>query len=687
MNLNVFARLLKYDEKTGYFEAMAADETLDKSQEIFDYDISKPHFLKWSQEFEKSTDGKSKGNVRAMHGKIAAGKLTDIEFRDAEKGIFVKGLVVDPVEKTKMASGLYTGLSIGGSYGKKWEDPVMKGVIRYEAIPSEISIVDNPCNPGAMFTMVKADGAEVQKHFDANIAEQLIGQVWKCAVKGHEHDKKAEAESCTAITTESLRKGVMVADVRPEFAASIGVDLAKLAPAADAQTEEQKAAAEAIANGQKTAEQLDVEKNLDPRVKDFDPEQMAAFEKFLPDIKTREALTMIVGKIAARQYDTGTPGEVEKGSTTYADPINKKYPIDSAAHIRAAWNYIHKSKNAAKYSADDVTAMKSKIVSAWKEKIDKAGPPSASDDAADKSVATLALCKGMYSVSQLAGYVESINWLLEGYQYEQTMEGDESEACTMLEDALHMLCRALAAMAKEETDELMGNADMMALAASITDMAKALKVEDLDGEPMFLAPAAWDKVMKDAAFARIKAAEAPKRAELAKSLGMTLGKVGARHSKGDKAHLQAIHDHSIGMGAECDHSDCGDDAEKAARAGRLTKLATVEKELGETKELRSHLAKQVVAIAKALELPGQSDASDIVEPVNKMIAELKKLKALPAPAKGNLIDVGTLNDADPIRIGKTDAPAEDKPILKHDGSVDQEAQATRAIRKLHGFRT
>jgi len=60
----------------------------------------------------------------------------------------------------------------------------------------------------------------------------------------------------------------------------------------------------------------------------------------------------------------------------YADEENKKYPIDTAEHIRAAWNYINKEANAAKYGGK-VGGIKSKIVAAWKEKIDKNGPPSA----------------------------------------------------------------------------------------------------------------------------------------------------------------------------------------------------------------------------------------------------------------------------------------------------------------------
>lgn len=67
----------------------------------------------------------------------------------------------------------------------------------------------------------------------------------------------------------------------------------------------------------------------------------------------------------------------EYGDVAYADEKNKKYPIDAEAHIRAAWNYINKPDNAAKYSASEVATIKRKIVAAWKQKIDKAGPPSA----------------------------------------------------------------------------------------------------------------------------------------------------------------------------------------------------------------------------------------------------------------------------------------------------------------------
>lgn len=67
----------------------------------------------------------------------------------------------------------------------------------------------------------------------------------------------------------------------------------------------------------------------------------------------------------------------EYGEVQYADPQNKKYPIDTPAHIRAAWSYINMPRNARKYSPAQVRSIKSRIVSAWKRKIGKDGPPAA----------------------------------------------------------------------------------------------------------------------------------------------------------------------------------------------------------------------------------------------------------------------------------------------------------------------
>ncbi len=56
-----------------------------------------------------------------------------------------------------------------------------------------------------------------------------------------------------------------------------------------------------------------------------------------------------------------TEGEHEYGDVEFADPVNNKYPIDTPAHVRAAWSYINHKDNAAKYSQKDVETIKSRI--------------------------------------------------------------------------------------------------------------------------------------------------------------------------------------------------------------------------------------------------------------------------------------------------------------------------------------
>ena len=64
----------------------------------------------------------------------------------------------------------------------------------------------------------------------------------------------------------------------------------------------------------------------------------------------------------------------------YQEDGVKRYPIDTETHIRAAWNYIHKSKNQEPYTHDQVRLIKSRIVKAWRAKIDEEGPPGLEDD-------------------------------------------------------------------------------------------------------------------------------------------------------------------------------------------------------------------------------------------------------------------------------------------------------------------
>src|SRR5271166_1903083 len=162
-SLDMFLPLAKVDLDRRLVTGIATAETPDRAGEICDYGSSKPYFEKWSSETVAASGGKSMGAVRAMHGKVAAGKLTDIAFDDDAKRVVVSAKIVDDDEWLKVQEGVYTGFSQGGRYVKRWPDPET-GLIRYTAEPQEISLVDLPCLPEATFEVVK-DGVVQKRAF------------------------------------------------------------------------------------------------------------------------------------------------------------------------------------------------------------------------------------------------------------------------------------------------------------------------------------------------------------------------------------------------------------------------------------------------------------------------------------------------------------------------------------------
>ncbi len=168
--VNLFAQIAKIDESKHEVWGIATAEVIDKEGEIFDYDSSKPYFKNWSDEIAKATDGKSLGNVREMHAPSAVGKLVAIDFDDDLKQVRVGARIVDGVAWQKCMQGVYTGFSIGGAYVRAWKDGEY---VRFTAKPVEISVVDNPCVPGAHFTAVKADGSFEVRKFNSNAQRAL----------------------------------------------------------------------------------------------------------------------------------------------------------------------------------------------------------------------------------------------------------------------------------------------------------------------------------------------------------------------------------------------------------------------------------------------------------------------------------------------------------------------------------
>jgi hypothetical protein len=236
--MHLFLQLTKADAAKRLVYGTAAAEELDKANEIFDYDSSKPLFEKWSSEIAKASDGKSLGNVRAMHGKVAAGKLEELSFSDASKTIEVCAKIVDDNEWVKVEEGVYTGFSIGGRYAKRWKDG---DAYRYTAEPSEISLVDSPCIKSATFSMLKTDGSTEDRLFKTAATprqpEPELEQVWK-AKDGQTFKTKSEAKN----HNEELTKAA-----QPQVVQDLQAALSGVSKALDAKTSPPAEAALAVA--------------------------------------------------------------------------------------------------------------------------------------------------------------------------------------------------------------------------------------------------------------------------------------------------------------------------------------------------------------------------------------------------------------------------------------------------------
>ena len=165
MEFRLFVPLTKVDVEKRLVFGTIAEEIPDRANEIMDYQSARPEFEAWSAEIAKASDGKSLGNLRAMHGAVAAGKLESIAFDDEAKKIECCGKIVDDAEWNKVLEGVYTGFSMGGRYVKRWKDETNPQLTRYTPRPAEVSLVDNPCIPTATFEVVKEDGTSELRKF------------------------------------------------------------------------------------------------------------------------------------------------------------------------------------------------------------------------------------------------------------------------------------------------------------------------------------------------------------------------------------------------------------------------------------------------------------------------------------------------------------------------------------------
>lgn len=129
----------KADKTQHMVYGLATTDTLDSQGEI----ITKEAVQKAWPAYAKF------GNIREMHTNKAAGKLKSTVWKDGSP--YIGGKIVDKEAWTKVEEEVYMGWSIGGKKLKKLGNEVTDVLI------NEISLVDRPSNPDALFDLYKAD--------------------------------------------------------------------------------------------------------------------------------------------------------------------------------------------------------------------------------------------------------------------------------------------------------------------------------------------------------------------------------------------------------------------------------------------------------------------------------------------------------------------------------------------------
>jgi hypothetical protein len=364
--------------------------------------------------------------LREMHQLSAAGTTLEAEvYEDGTTRIVAH--VVDPVAVAKVKNQVYRGFSIGGRITQR---DVANPKMITGLVLNEISLVDRPANPEAIFDCWKAaigsgpsphgtylagSTGELANSAVVPFAQQAFNspiQIWACGITDHRHLVKADAVKCLAKNrTGPTEVDTAIVDAR---------------------------ATTAMADGP----------------------IMHADKRKMPD----------------KAY-----GRVQYADPGYQPDGKKRYPIETERHIRAAWNYINKPGNARKYTDEQLKRIRAAIIDAWKAEIHEDGPPSAGKF---EKPSQLAITKALWDVCHAVRVIMELEWLKDALDLEAAMENDDSSQGARLQTIITELCDFLSALVTEETGELVNDAEeggssvasampgMLAMAAGVSGISR-----------------------------------------------------------------------------------------------------------------------------------------------------------------------------------------------------------------------
>lgn len=146
------------------------------------------------------------GAVREMHQPLAAGTAIEATVEPDGKTWF-GAHVVDPIAIKKVQTQVYKGFSIGGKVTER--DPMNKKIIKGLKLV-EVSLVDRPANPDAVFMLAKAETTPEDDVVE--LAEMLdAGEVTPAQVLALVKASKAQPASTGAVSEEPVDEAAKAA--------------------------------------------------------------------------------------------------------------------------------------------------------------------------------------------------------------------------------------------------------------------------------------------------------------------------------------------------------------------------------------------------------------------------------------------------------------------------------------------
>lgn len=197
-NVHLYAPIDKADDEQRMVYGYASTESLDSQNEI----VKKSALQNALEDYMKYA------NIREMHQPSAVGKTKQANLD--KKGLYIAVKVVDDKAWEKVKEGVYNGFSIGGRVLQQIDNEITDLKL------SEISLVDRPANPDAVFDVWKMDGDQKEEIIEKkDIKKDVYGADYlidlACSLSMFIESEKYEGEDSSKL--EAALKNIKAAVV------------------------------------------------------------------------------------------------------------------------------------------------------------------------------------------------------------------------------------------------------------------------------------------------------------------------------------------------------------------------------------------------------------------------------------------------------------------------------------------